>query len=296
MNLYLNVTMSRKRVLSRNKHAKKRETHVTDNFAKFVAHAAQTARRAAECGAGVALSYFRKGIEAEQKDDESPVTLADKESERALIELIEKDFPQHSILAEESGRQERDRSNRWIIDPIDGTRGFIRGGSFWGTLVGFEHEGEVVAGAICLPVLGITYWAGKGLGCFRGERRIHLEAVRELKQATLSLGEMQHLLKGTYRDAVLGLIQGVGSSRCYGDPGGLMMVLEGGADIWLEGGVKPWDIAPSKILIEEAGGVFSNFSGQISLEEGEALAATPYLHAIVLERLLKERDSYSRLA
>ncbi len=256
------------------------------DFQRFIELAMQTARQAAECGAAVASRYFRSELEPEQKDDASPVTIADREAEKALIALIHAVFPQHSILAEESGVTTGDPSNRWIIDPIDGTRGFIRGASFWGTLVALEHEGEIVAGAICLPCLKITYWAGKGLGTFRNGERLRVSATAELKEATLSLGEMQNLFKAPYREALLELVSKVGSTRCYGDPAGLMMVLEGWADVWLEAGVKPWDIAPAKILIEEAGGRFTNFSGGGSLDEGEALATNGVLHASILERLL----------
>lgn len=255
-------------------------------FRNFVTRVAQTARDAAERGAAVARDYFQRDIAFEIKDDSSPVTMADRNAERALISLIDERFKDHSILAEESGHRQRDPDNRWIIDPIDGTRGFIRGGKFWGTLVGFEHRGEIIAGAICLPILNLSYWAGKGIGCYRNEDRIFLSKVEHLQEATLSIGEMQHIFHHEKKAVWLELLQCVGSTRCYGDPGGLMMLLEGQADIWIEAGVKPWDIAPAKILVEEAGGIFSNFRGEGSLEEGEALASTRPLHQQILDRLL----------
>jgi histidinol-phosphatase len=254
---------------------------------RFIELVTQTAREAAELGAAVAFRYFNQAaaIHSETKDDLSPVTIADRAAEKAILDYLEERFPKHCILAEESGYRPGDRSFRWIIDPIDGTRGFIRGSKYWGTLVGFELDGEVVAGAVCLAALGVTYWAGRGLGAHRGKDRIHLAQTSEVRHATLSLGEMQNIFRPPYQNVFLSLLQEVASTRCFGDPGGLRMVLEGWADVWIEAGVKPWDIAPAKILIEEAGGRFTNFKGGSSLEPGQAIASNPHLHTLILAKL-----------
>ena len=251
----------------------------------FVKDATETARQAAEDGSRVALNYFKTGIRAEEKTDASPVTIADKEAEVAIIARIRSRFPEHSILAEESGVTDADPRYRWIIDPIDGTRGFIRGGSFWGCLVALEADGEIIAGAMALPALSTVYWAGKGLGCYRNGARIFVSKTERWRDATLSVGEVQHLLQPTYREGMCRLIAEAASTRGYGDPGGLMMVLEGLADVWMEAGVKPWDLAHAKILIEEAGGRFTNFSGQSSLHEGTAIASNGLLHQYVMKTL-----------
>lgn len=248
-----------------------------------------TARQAAEAGGRAALRYFKTQLEVEHKTDDSPVTEADKQSEAAILAAIQLKFPSHSILAEESGRLDGDPEFRWIIDPIDGTRGFIRGGQFWGALIGVEHKGQLVAGSMCLPALDRSYWAGKGLGCFRNGIRLQVSPVKSLSDATLSLGEMQNLLRPPHQQAVLNLIQSVASTRGYGDPGGLFMVLEGLADVWLEAGVKPWDLAHAKILIEEAGGTYSDFNGEPSIEGGTAIASNGHLHQTILETLRKFR-------
>lgn len=258
-----------------------------EDFLDFVQVAMETARHAAETGAQVALGYFSKGLSPEIKEDRSPVTLADREAEAAIVSRILTSFPEHSILGEETGFTQRDPENRWIIDPIDGTKGFIRGGGFWGSLVALEHAGEIVAGAAALPVQGKTYWAGKGLGCFLNGERIFASKVDDLRNATLSLGEMPHLLRTIGPEIFNQLLAEVDSARCYGDPGALMMVLDGLADVWLEAGVKTWDLAPSKILIEEAGGRFSNFAGGNSLDDGNAVISNGLLHNVVLEKIQK---------
>ncbi len=260
-------------------------TESQTDFQAFVRLAMDTARHAAETGAQVALSYFSKGLRPEIKDDRSPVTIADRETEAAIIAHIQSVFPSHSILGEESGYLNQESSSRWIIDPIDGTKGFIRGGGFWGSLVALEHKGEIVAGAVALPLQKKTYWAAKGLGCYRNGQKIMVSPIASLRDATLSLGEMNHLVRVAGQAPLCKLLTTVDSSRCYGDPGALMMVLDGLADAWLEAGVKPWDLAPSKVLIEEAGGRFSNFLGGSSLELGSAIVSNGHLHEEILSFL-----------
>ncbi len=246
-----------------------------------------TAKQACEVGGNHALSYFKSGLQAEQKDDSSPVTIADRESELKIIQTIQKVFPEHSILGEESGLLAGDPRFRWIIDPIDGTRGFIRGGGFWGSLIGLEYQDKIVVGAMCLPVPQISFWAAQDLGCYRNGHRIFLREEDQLSQATLSLGEIQYILKSPYAQGLTEVIRGCASSRGYGDPGGLMMVLDGLADVWIEGGVKAWDLAHAKILIEEAGGIFTDFEGEATIHSGNAIACRKNLHRQVMEAFKK---------
>lgn len=250
----------------------------------------ETARRAAESGARASLRHWRTDLEVALKADRSPVTAADRESEAAILEVIRDTFPDDPILAEESGyvagRQQAHRS-RWVVDPLDGTRGFSRGGAFWGPLVALEHEGTIVAGAAAVPVLGETYWAGRGLGAYRNGTRLAVSAITDWQDATLSLGELKGLLSGPAAPGVRELIEGAASARCYGDLVGCLMVLNGRAEAWLESGVKLWDLAPLQILVEEAGGRFTDFEGTPSLGSGRAVATNGHLHAHVLAALGK---------
>jgi histidinol-phosphatase len=190
------------------------------------------------------------------------------------------------VLAEESGaRQGSVEGVRWIVDPIDGTRGFTRGGTFWGALVALEVDGEVVVGAMGLPALGDTYWAARGMGAYKNGGRRRVSDVDRLEDATLSLGEMGPLLSPPHGSAVTNLVRSAASARCYGDLKGVALVLDGMADAWLEHGVKPWDLAPTKILLEEAGGRFTTFDGGSSIEPGNAVGSNAKLHADILEKL-----------
>jgi len=121
-----------------------------------------TARRAVEAATAASLAHFRRGVRVEVKPDRTPVTAADRESEAAILAIVREAFPDHAFVGEETGVHAGSAASRWIVDPLDGTKGFTRGREFWGPLVALEHEGVIVAGAMALPALGETYWAARG--------------------------------------------------------------------------------------------------------------------------------------
>jgi histidinol-phosphatase len=245
-----------------------------------------TAQRAAEAATQAALKHFRSAaLAVETKPDRSPVTAADRESEAAILDVVLAAFPGASVLAEESGARAGDPDLRWIVDPLDGTRGFTRGGSFWGSLVALEHAGEIVAGSMALPALGEIYCAARGRGCFKNGARVRLSSVEKWDEATLSLGELHKLLVPPHGAAVQALATSCATTRAYGDVGSVAMLLSGRADAWLEAGVRVWDLAPTKILVEEAGGVFTDLAGVATVESGSAVAANPTLQAHMMAAL-----------
>jgi histidinol-phosphatase len=246
---------------------------------------AETAREAAEAGARAALKHWRSKVAVDVKPDRSPVTAADRDSEEAIIARIRREHPDHALLTEESGAIPGAPGARWIVDPLDGTRGFVRGGAFWGPLVAFQVEGEIVAGAMVLPVLEETYWAARGAGAWRGEQRLRIGVETDPAAATLSLGEMRALLGSPSGPGVARLISTAASVRCYGDLAAAAMLLTGQADAWLEAGVKLWDLAAPRIVLEEAGATFTDLDGRPSLAHGSALAANPALHDALLRLL-----------
>jgi histidinol-phosphatase len=143
-----------------------------------------------------------------------------------------------------------------------------------------------VAGAVGLPALGETYFAGRGLGAYRDGERLAVSKVTEWSEATLSVGELKALHVGSRAEGVRSLIAGAASARCYGDVAGCIQLLNGRAEAWLEAGVRPWDIAALKVLVEEAGGRFTDFDGGPRfLETGHAVASNSLLHMHVLRAL-----------
>jgi histidinol-phosphatase len=176
------------------------------------------------------------------------------------------------------------------VDPLDGTKGFTRGRGFWGPLVALEHEGRVVAGAMALPALGEVYWAARGLGCWVGAggppTRLAVSRIGVWEDATLSLGEPAILLSPPMLERVGRLATSCSTSRCYGDLAGCALVLRGQAEAWIEAGVKIWDLAPLQILVEEAGGRFTDLSGNPTHTAGECLATNGLVHEHLLQALL----------
>jgi histidinol-phosphatase len=254
-----------------------------------LARAAETARRAAEKGGSTALRWFKTGVRVETKLDQSPVTQADKDSEAAIVAEIRRDFPDHDLLTEESGAKGQGSEYRWIVDPLDGTKGFIRGGAFWGPIVALEERGQIVAGAMAMPVLEEVYWAGRGQGAFRNGSRLSLSSIEGLDQAALSLGELRGLTSPPHGPGVLQLIRSATVTRCYGDVAGCAMLLNGQADLWVEAGVQIWDIAGLMILVEEAGGRFTDLEGRPTVTSGNAIAGNARIHQRALEVIAAAR-------
>lgn len=247
--------------------------------------AVDLATRAVKTAAALAMTHFRSDVETQTKPDRSVVTKADIECEEAILDLLRAEDPGTSVLAEESGLHGPRSSRRWIVDPIDGTRGFARGGEFWGPMVALELEGTVIAGAMALPARSEVYWASKGGGAFKDGRRLQVSGINAWHESTLSLGETSRLLREPFQGPVLSMVDRVASTRGLGDLAAATLVADGKAELWLECGVKPWDLAVARILIEEAGGRFSTFQGNTELEHGTAIGSNGHLHAEALRLL-----------
>ena len=242
-----------------------------------------TAKRAVEAASRASLGHFRTGVRVELKPDRSPVTAADRESEAAVLEVIRAAFPDHAVLGEETGAHAGAAETRWIVDPLDGTRGFARGETFWGPLVGLEHEGEVVAGAMSLPAAGEVYFAARGRGAWlsvsgAAPSRLQVSGVSRWEDATFSLGEPRVLLVPPFLDPITRLATTCARTRCHGDLAGFAMVLTGRAEAWVEAGVQIWDLAPMKVLVEEAGGRFTDLAGRPTIASGNCVATNGKVH------------------
>ena len=250
------------------------------------AAARATAERAVEAAGAALLRERARGFATQWKSDRSPVTSADLAAEEAILAVLASEWPGCSVLAEESGATPGDPRAVWIVDPLDGTRGFARGGEHFGPLVALELEGRVIAGAMGLPMRNLVYSAAHGLGCTRNAAPIRLRTATAWSDATLSVGEWSRLLRTRYATAAIDLACTCASVRAYGDPASLAMVLDGVADLWIEAGVQPWDLAPAQVLITEAGGVYTDFAGLETVRSSDALAGAPELHRHALQRLI----------
>ena len=254
------------------------------------AKAMDVARRAAEAASAASLAHFRRGVRVERKPDRTPVTQADRDSEAAILAVVREAFPDHGFLGEETGAHAGNAETRWIVDPLDGTKGFTRGRGFWGALVALEHRGAVVAGAMALPALGETYWAARGLGAWlragdAAPTRLEVSEIGDWADATLSFGEPHVLFRPPMLERLAGLAISAQAARCYGDLAGCALVLQGRAEAWIEAGVQIWDIAALQILVEEAGGRFTDLEGRATHASGACVASNGLVHEHVLRAL-----------
>jgi histidinol-phosphatase len=232
---------------------------------------------AARAAGDIALRYYHGGFDVTLKADRTPVTQADREAERAIVEILRGAFPAHGILGEEFGAQ-GSREVRWIVDPIDGTRNFVRGIPLWATLIALEEHGEITVGVIHAAAMGELYAARRGGGAFLNGTRIRVSDVAALREAFLVHAGLA-LVKGAgYWDAFMRLVDVTDRQRGFGDYWGYGLVAQGKAEIYAELDLKPWDLAPCKVIVEEAGGRFTDFEGRPTIYTGTALATNGRLH------------------
>lgn len=215
------------------------------------------------------------GVSAETKADASPVTIADRDNERLIREAIEREFPADGILGEEGSCKAGTSGRRWIIDPIDGTRDFVRGNRFWCVLIGLEDADESVVGVARFPLLDETYHATKGGGAYRNDTRLRASSVSSVGLSVFSPNGL-HLAKAApYLDRINGWAQRSWAVRSHGGALDACMVAAGQVDLWFEPKVEPWDLAALKIIIEEAGAVFFALDGSRRIDRGDAIGAAP---------------------
>lgn len=232
------------------------------------------ARQAAVEAGRIALEFQTKGFGIEVKADASPVTDADRACEKAIAALLIEAFPDDGILGEEGATAESRSGRRWIIDPIDGTRDFLRGNRLWATLIGLEEEGTVVAGVAAFPALEETYFAARGMGSFCNDQPIRASAVTDPAQSVFCLNGIQNL--GSH-PKVLEFASRCWAIRSLGGAPDAMLVCSGKADVWLEPAAKAWDLAPMQVIAEEAGAKFFNLDGGNSIHAGNCVICAPGL-------------------
>lgn len=250
------------------------------NKSKFLTVALEAARRAEE----VILQYYNDDIRATLKSDQSPVTIADTEAEKVIIDTIHKAFPDHAFLGEESGASNIQSEFTWTIDPIDGTRSYLRQVPLFGTLIALMKHDEVILGVSNLPALKECIYAEKGKGAYKGDKKLSVSKTKSLKEAFISYGSIQHFEERDLFTQLLSLIHATGRNRGFGDCWQYHLLAEGKIDIVVDPKVKIWDVAPAKIIIEEAGGILTDVTGHFPGQGAfSSLATNGILHEHVLE-------------
>jgi histidinol-phosphatase len=235
----------------------------------------ELALRLADAADAISLARFRsRDLVVETKPDLTPVTEADREVEHELRAMLGAERRRDAILGEEQGASGSGR-RRWIIDPIDGTRNYSRGVPVWATLIALEEDGRIVLGVVSAPALHRRWWAERGGGAHAGGDVVHVSAVRRPEDAVLSFALEQ---------SIPALAGRAWHARGYGDFWSHMLVAEGSIDGAIDAiGVSVWDLAAVQVIVEEAGGRFTDFAGAGRIDGGSAISSNGHLHPTLLD-------------
>jgi histidinol-phosphatase len=233
----------------------------------------------------VTLGHYQTGLAAERKADNSPVTLADRQAEQKLRDLITTAWPDHALIGEEYGHQpgRSDSGYTWIIDPIDGTKSFISGVPFYAVLLALVKDEQPLLGVMNFPALNEMVYARRGGGCFWNGRPARVSAVSRLADAVLLASDLDTFARFNRQDAFQRLIDATYFQRTWGDAYGYALVATGRAEIMLDPVMAVWDCGPLQVILEEAGGTFTDWRGTPSIFGGEALATNGALFESVME-------------
>lgn len=241
-----------------------------------IADLLQLARRASAVAEQEILTHFGGHIQIDWKPDNTPVTIADKNAEQKVREFLSKETPSFGFIGEEFGRTNADAEFQWILDPIDGTKSFIRGVPLFGTILGLYHRDRSIVGVINLPALHSELSAGTGLGAHVDGRQVRVSQVTQLDQATVLSGTINTMEARGYGEQFGHLRRACQLYRGWGDCYGYYLVACGRAEMMVDPVVSIWDIAAMPVILSEAGGAFSEINGNTRLldSNGHILAGT----------------------
>lgn len=246
----------------------------------------QAALDAAEAAAVVIRSLYQRNLEVHTKADASPVTEADVRAEEAIRAILTERFPEHGFYGEETGQHALEADNLWLVDPIDGTKSFVRECPFFSTQIALMRKGRLVLGVSSAPAYGELAWAEEGVGAFLNGRRIHVSRVSQLSGAIVSTGNLKTMARSPQWAKLGDLIGRISRIRGYGDFVHYHLLARGSLDVVIESDVNILDIAALAVIVREAGGVFTDLSGgEVGLSTTTVLATNGMLHGPVSEAL-----------
>ncbi len=253
----------------------------TADFATF-------ARELAEAGGEVIRNYFRSGVAVDSKSDESPVTIADREAEKAIRLLINKRFADHGILGEELGEENPDAEYQWILDPIDGTVSFIHGTFSFGTLIALTRNSDPILGLYHHPILNETLVGDCDTTLYyhrNKKEEVRLRPCHKLEEASLLTTDLAHIKRHQNQEKFLQLSEQVKYLRMWGDCYGYYLLATGYADIMVDPILKTWDVMALVPIIQGAHGMITDYQGGPADKGSSAIAAHPEIHARVVAAL-----------
>ncbi len=249
----------------------------------------------ADAADAIAMRHFRRDLEIATKPDRTYVTQADREIEELVRTRLREAHPDHGVVGEEYGADGADAPVRWYVDPIDGTHNYLRGIPIFATLLAVERDGELQVGVASAPALGTRWFAWRGGGAWAATvgagrraapepRTIHVSRIAKVAEAQLLHGS-ENLERSELEPRLRALLRRAWRVRGFGDFWSYALVAEGAAEAMVEDGIHPWDLAAPLVLVEEAGGRFTDFTGAPRIDTGSAIATNGPLHEEILRAL-----------
>lgn len=246
----------------------------------------QAALDAAQAAAEVIRGLYQKNLTVRTKADQSPVTEADVRAEETIRAVLSERFPNYGFYGEETGKHSVGAENVWLVDPIDGTKSFVRDCPFFSTQIALMRGGRLVVGVSSAPAYGELAWAEEGGGAFLNDKPIRVSAVGELSAAIVSTGNLKTITRSGRWDRLGELIRRVSRIRGYGDFVHYHLLARGSLDVVIESDVNILDIAALTVIVREAGGTFTDLSGgEVGLGTTTVLATNGPLHGTILDAL-----------
>ena len=246
----------------------------------------RAALEAAEAAATISRNYYAGNFTVTTKEDRTPVTQADIECEQAIRRIILGHFPEHGFCGEETGRTRGDAEFLWLVDPIDGTKGFVRQYPFFSTQIALMHAGEIIVGVSSGTMMDELAWAEKGKGAFLNGERLKVSDIDDPDRCAVSTGNLKSLAASDGWSLLGAIVERADRIRGYGDFYHYHLLAAGKIEAVIESDVNILDIAALSIIVSEAGGVFTDLNGKRpDLDTRSVLAANPSLHARYLEML-----------
>ncbi len=247
----------------------------------------EVAREAVRAAETVIRRHYRSHLAVDFKADHTPVTLADHEAEQVIKDIIHHAFPDHGFYGEESGYDQVDAEYLWLVDPIDGTKSFVRHYPFFSTQIALLHHGEIILGVSNAPLFEELAWAERGKGAWLNGQPLRVSPIHELTQAVLSFGNIKSLVSD-HTAGFARLVAACDRVRGYGDFYHSHRLADGSLDVVVESEVSILDVAALSLIIQEAGGQVTDLNGQsLNLNSRSFLATNGHLHTAVADCLFE---------
>ena len=257
--------------------------NLTENFSKELV----TAIDASNAAARLIRSYFKGNFNVDIKDDMTPVTEVDIKAENTIKDIILNAFPDYGFYGEETCRENKNSEYTWLVDPIDGTKGFVRGYPFFSTQIALMHHGEIILGVSNAPIFDEIIFAEKGKGAWMNNKQMHISNTKDIVSSTISTGNLKTIALSENWMNLGKIVSKADRIRGYGDFYHYHLLASGKIDVVIESDVNILDVAALSLIIEESGGVFTDFQGKRSnLDTTSVIASNPNLYSSIKKELI----------